>query len=122
MNRCLRARSGTHSGFLSPPAPRGVNGSGQSLQRAFKSRVIFKPLSDFDPSMLKAGASPAFLFVCRWPAPRRRPATAAGGLGYFLVKFGRTPAAEIFSFRFGCCGSAASELGCRDALAHLAGL
>jgi len=63
MNRCLRARSGTHSGFLSPPAPRGVNGSGQSLRRAFKSRVIFKPLSDFDPSMLKAGASPAFLFV-----------------------------------------------------------
>src|ERR1044071_6673009 len=60
MNRCLRARSGTHSGFLSPPAPRGVNGSGQSLQRTSKSRVIFKPLSDFDPSMLKAGDAPAF--------------------------------------------------------------
>jgi hypothetical protein len=60
--------------------------------------VIFKPLSDFDPSMLKAGSSPAFLFVRGWPSPQRRPATAAGSLGYFLVKFARAPAAEIFSF------------------------
>jgi hypothetical protein len=51
--------------------------------------------------MLKAGSSPAF-FVCSPMAPpQRRPATAAGYLGYFLVKFARAAAAENFSFHTG---------------------
>jgi hypothetical protein len=70
-HRCLRARSGSHSGFLSPPAPRGVDGSGQS------SRTVQSPV------MLKAGSSPAFFlvaylvsrFACGGKLRRRRSAT-----------------------------------------------
>jgi hypothetical protein len=42
MDRCLRARSGSRSGFLSPPAPRGVDGSGQSFRVRFNP-PIFRP-------------------------------------------------------------------------------
>src|SRR5208282_4843481 len=40
---CLRARSGSYSGFLSPPAPRGADGPGQSS-------VLFNPQS-FRPAV-----------------------------------------------------------------------
>ena len=40
MDRCLRARSGSRSGFLSPPAPRGVDGSGQSFSVRFNPPIL----------------------------------------------------------------------------------
>src|ERR1700758_5749436 len=49
---CLRARFGSCSGFLSPPAPRGAGGPGHSF---------CVPLRLF-PLPFKAGSSPAFCF------------------------------------------------------------
>jgi hypothetical protein len=46
--RCLKARSGLYSGFLSPPAPRDADGPGQSFPECLCT---------------KAGAPPAFLIV-----------------------------------------------------------
>ena len=40
---CLKARSGSRSGFLSPPAPRGVDGSGQIPAADFFPQQTSKP-------------------------------------------------------------------------------
>src|SRR5689334_13661360 len=53
-HRCLRARFGSCSGFLSPPAPRGADGPGHS----FACDCFY--VTAIHPPFLQAGIAPAF--------------------------------------------------------------
>ena len=92
MDCCLRARFGSRSGFLSPPAPRGVDGPGQE----FSSESF---LSEFRASKnfgLAGNSSRSASFelrsACRVHAPKSSTRVLkAGTLPAFLLAMGESP-------------------------------
>jgi hypothetical protein len=96
MDRCLRARFGSRSGFLSPPAPRGVDGPGQEfLSDSFLSESFLSESQASKNFGLAGNSSRSASFelrsACRVHSPKSaRRVLKAGTLPAFLLAMGES--------------------------------